>query len=187
MKRPDVEGQASTRPQVIFQSKEDMDASLHSFLTPNYPLDFNIDSCEFFHRGLGVDSLVRDAEGLDWAQDAQLVDACTGNVRNYQHVSPKSQGVADLPILVKSEFPFSGLCAMTSSESNANSSSSHFHSEQSHYFNYNDLDALAFHMCGGEHPSGDDSDTWAKSAGVQNFFSHDGISPEDDIGMYFHD
>ena len=172
-----------SRPQVIFRNKHDIDSSMYNFLTPNYPLDFNIDSCDFMQKGLGVDSLLRDAESLDWAHDAQLVDASIGDERSYQHVSPKTQGVADLPILVKSEFPFSGLCGLTS-DANAGLAAHHF--PEHNIFNHHDLDALAFPV-GCEHTSGEDSDQWARHPGSHGFLSHDGICSEDDIGMYFHD
>ena len=185
-KRQDGDSNAAvSRPQIIFQNRQDINSSLYNFLTPNYPLDFNIESCDFFQKGLGVDSLLRDAESLDWAHDAQLVDASNGNERSYQHVSPKTQGVTDLPILVKSEFPFSGLCGFTPSDANANMTSTHHYPEHN-IFNHHDLDALAFPI-GCEHTSGEDSDQWARHPGSHGFLAHDGICSEDDIGLYFHD
>lgn len=65
----------------MFQSKEDAESSLYNFLTPNYPIDFFADSCEFYAKGQTVDLLLRDAEGLDWAQDHARVEASSSKAK----------------------------------------------------------------------------------------------------------
>jgi hypothetical protein len=163
-------------------------------------VDFNIEACDLFQKGAGVEELVRNAESLDWAQDAQFVEAATA--KSYQHVSPRGFVNTEYSGAVKTEPQQQHTYTTTTVSVHhqhlsghtidcSSSMAAYLYQSQAALnscFNYNDLDALAFPVVHGDmmHNS-DDSDQWAKHAAAHAFFGNDCLSSEEDIGLYFQD
>jgi SHAQKYF class myb-like DNA-binding protein len=189
-KRPDMDN-ICLKPLLSFPNKEDIDTSLYNFLTPDYPVDFGIDMSDVYQKGMGVDALVKEAEGLEWLHDhhhTSEILLSSSTHPGYSHTSPKNTANNDIPILVKSEYPFIGNVGTFpdfSSSSYVTAAASKSSSLRPvALLQYPDLDDYSFSAPNASDSQSDDSDQWTRHAG-SNIFAHDGMSSDDDIGLFF--